>query len=316
MPSLSIVIPAIGGEKLLEQGLVSVLQHRPEDSEVIVVLRESYDDPYGLEEEIRFLQVHQRSGPAACVRAAFEVCESPLLHVLGCGWEVTESWAEAAISAFDDPSVAAVAPIVFQARNPDSVRSMGIEYASFGRYRRSGRGQPVSQACGKTIGPELRAAFYRAESIRSVGGFPTDLEGDAAAVDLALSHRAAGYRAIIKPESQVFAAPSEDSCRTRPSFQRGIDEERLFWRHLPRNGWLSALLLHPWYVVDQSLRELPSSSVIPQIVGRLKACLELPLAHRHHQRLRRLRVRRLDTAQTVRAVSQSTDSPIERRRAA
>ena len=37
-PRLSIVIPAPGNEETLEETLVSVLENRPEDSEIVVVL--------------------------------------------------------------------------------------------------------------------------------------------------------------------------------------------------------------------------------------------------------------------------------------
>ena len=57
MPRLSCVIPAVGTTQDLETTLVSVLEKRPDDCEIIVVLNESYADPYGLKDEVRFVEM-------------------------------------------------------------------------------------------------------------------------------------------------------------------------------------------------------------------------------------------------------------------
>ena len=55
-PRLSIVIPAPGDESTLEETLVSVLENRPENSEIVVVLGFGYHDPWNVCEEVRFIQ--------------------------------------------------------------------------------------------------------------------------------------------------------------------------------------------------------------------------------------------------------------------
>jgi cellulose synthase/poly-beta-1,6-N-acetylglucosamine synthase-like glycosyltransferase len=55
-PRLSIIIPAPGDETTLEETLVSVLENRPENSEIVVVLGFGYHDPWSVGEEVRFIQ--------------------------------------------------------------------------------------------------------------------------------------------------------------------------------------------------------------------------------------------------------------------
>jgi len=56
VPRLSIVIPCLGGAAEFDATLVSVLQHRPADCEVLVIHNEPYDDPYALGHEVRFVE--------------------------------------------------------------------------------------------------------------------------------------------------------------------------------------------------------------------------------------------------------------------
>ena len=52
MPRLSIIIPALGNSARLESTLVSVLENRPLDCDIIVVHTGEYNDPYDLAGEI------------------------------------------------------------------------------------------------------------------------------------------------------------------------------------------------------------------------------------------------------------------------
>ena len=51
MSRLSIVIPVLGSLDGLEDTLVSVLENRPADCQIVVVLNQPYDDPYDLKDE-------------------------------------------------------------------------------------------------------------------------------------------------------------------------------------------------------------------------------------------------------------------------
>ena len=64
-PRLSIVIPAADASAL-EDTLVSVLENRPADSEIIAALTVPYADPWNISEEVRFVQAPVGTSLAAC----------------------------------------------------------------------------------------------------------------------------------------------------------------------------------------------------------------------------------------------------------
>ena len=55
MPRLSILIPALGSPEALETTLLSVLENRPHDCQVLVALGIDYANPYQLDDEVEFL---------------------------------------------------------------------------------------------------------------------------------------------------------------------------------------------------------------------------------------------------------------------
>ena len=62
MPRLSIVIPVLGDPQQLDDTLLSVLENRPANCEILVVHNQPYHDPYNLSDEVRFVEAER--GPA------------------------------------------------------------------------------------------------------------------------------------------------------------------------------------------------------------------------------------------------------------
>ena len=62
MPRLAIIISAVGSIEALENTLVSVLENRPADCDVVVVHSKPYSDPYELKNEVRFVSAPRGSG--------------------------------------------------------------------------------------------------------------------------------------------------------------------------------------------------------------------------------------------------------------
>ena len=124
---MSIVIPFLGNIKRLEDTLVSVLENRPADCQIVVVLNQLYDDPYDLEGEVCFVQAVPGSGLTDCIALGVAVTQSPIVHVMSCGVEATPGWADAALPHFDDPDVAAVAPVVVDRFDTRRILSAGLK---------------------------------------------------------------------------------------------------------------------------------------------------------------------------------------------
>ena len=96
---LSIVIPAteVSG---LEETLVSVLENRPADCDIIVAHTMRYDDPWNIREEVSFVEPPRGSGLIGCIHAGAAAATGDVIHVLAAGWKATEGWTEPALEHF------------------------------------------------------------------------------------------------------------------------------------------------------------------------------------------------------------------------
>jgi hypothetical protein len=290
VPRLSIIIPVLGNSTRLESTLVSVLENRPADCEILVVLGAPYDDPYDLAGEIRFLQVPRQLGLIGGLNEGIEASRSPVIHVLSAGMEVTEGWSEAALTHFKDPCVASVAPMVIDAVDHRTPIAFGLSYCCRrGRVieRRIGVGDDLQQttaACEPidVLGPLVHAAFYRRSAIELVGGLPRGVGDALADADLALALRFAGYRSVCEPRSITLGTPG-DIAPPGPSFRQGLAAERLFWRAAPVAGWLKSLARHPWGVLGDFFGALPRPGAFTSLAGRFLAVCQMGSHRAHHQ---------------------------------
>jgi hypothetical protein len=286
-PRLSIVIPALGSLDALEATLVSVLQNRPSDCEVVVALDREYDDPYELGEEVRFLTARGATTVADALDAVVRVCRAPVVHVLAAGAEVDDGWTEAALGHFCDDRIAAVAPLVMRSREDVQVCSAGVDYTCGGRrvLYRHGDEHFDETIASDVLGPTSIAAFYRREALlklpRAFESRVTDRLFD---VDLALQLQTAGYRAVFEPRSIAYreaaaavAAPS--------AFAAGRGAERLFWRNAPTMGTLKSIALHPFAVLHELFDARPLGAKLAGLAGRALALAEIVSYRRHHRAL-------------------------------
>lgn len=265
MSRLSIIIPFLGNRQALEDTLVSVLENRPEDCEVLVVLGEPYDDPYQLSDEVQFLAAPTGRGSLAYVNRGIEASQSPVVHVIACGTTVEEGWADAALSHFDDPHCAAVAPLVLDPADRGRVLAAGVTYTASGETRKLAGGAPVAKqtAVRRVLAPHASAAFYRKSVLEAAGGF-AELSDGWAGIDLGLSLRKAGYATWLEPRSRVVASAAPATSR----YATAREAECFFWRWAGQFGWLRSVMLHLLLVLGESVRGLVNLSTVPTLLGR------------------------------------------------
>ncbi len=244
MPRLACIIPALGNTESLETTLVSVLERRPDDCEVLVVLNAPYADPYNLQGEVQFLQAGANADLISCLNLGIAETKAPIVHLLASGCQVDDAWIEQALPHFDDPRVAAVTPAIYDANNHQQLLAAGVG------YRRGGRKticrtlpQADEESSLHSVGPLLQAAFYRKAALNAIGGLPAGLGEQLADVDLALALRHARWQIELEPKCRVFAPAIE--APEANGFSTGLHAERLFWRHVPEVGGLVGLLAHP-----------------------------------------------------------------------
>ena len=272
MIRLSILIPFLGNRDSLENTLVSVLEHRPEDVEIVVALGQEYDDPYQLGEEVRFVRVASAATPAPVLNQGIPLCQAPVVHTLACGVAVAEGWIEPALRHFDDRRVASVAPLAVQADDPQRISAAGLEYHCSGNCRRRGRGTPaqsVAQFDGESIGPSCDAGFYRRAALGNRTRVFDPALGSFADFDLALRLLEAGYRTVCEPASIVFQSPLP--LDPAGGWTQARQSEQLFWRHAAKFGWPRSIAAHLALVAGEFARSLPRPRALAQLAGRCLA---------------------------------------------
>jgi hypothetical protein len=305
---LSIVIPCRGGAAEFDGTLVSVLQNRPTDSEVLVVHSKPYDDPYALRGEVNFIEVENDS-LVEMLNAALDHASGEVLHIVGCGLETTESWIAPALAHFDDPDVAAVAPVVL---TPDrrQILSAGVRWSLGGARCVVNDQRIISPGSGrlraKIQGPALIAAFYRREVLEALDGFDTTVGDDLADVAMALAIHSLGWLTVCEPASQLVR-DGDVPAAARGSFARSQAAERLFCRYAHERGVIASLMLHPGTIAADVVSHLLSPMLLTSLLGRAAAWLEFGAAQSHAQHLGGAAQRLKDLADR-RATSRKTTS--------
>lgn len=285
MPHLSIVIPSQKRPDLLRLCLQSVFAHAPCRTQVVVVDDGSAANIVsGVAAEFNGVEIirHQRPrGFAVAANRGIAASAASVVELLNDDTQVAAGWASAALEHFADPAIAAVAPLVFQG-SPDDQRSVidsaGDEYDIGGFARKRGQGERMSERFAgsrEVFGASASSAFYRADVLRAVGGFPEHFGAYFEDVDLAWRIRRAGFRTMYEPRSVVWHRVGSSYGKRRGLVElQSQNEERVFWRNVP-HVW-QALPRHAAVLVGKALRRTREGTLLPWLVGRLRAFAEVP----------------------------------------
>jgi len=290
------VIPAPSDVAALEETLVSVLEKRPADAEVIVALGCDYDDPWNIREEVTFVQAPIGSSLVACVNVGVASSRAEITHILAAGWRATEDWTEGPLSWFDDEATAAVVPLTVAADDQARPSAAGI------RCGRGGRRIEVRPGRGPAHAPALEAGFWRTEFLRRAGpGFATACGDGFADADMAVAVMRSGRAVVCDESSRVVAGPP----RRRPrAFAAGLHAERLFWRSIAGQSLPLALAAHVVEVARHAFVRAPLGT-LPMLAGRLVALMQFGAYLPRYRQLRALMAAglsgsSLDDAPTIR----------------
>ena len=321
VPRLSIVIPCVGGAAEFDGTLVSVLQHRPSDCEVLVIHSLPYDDPYALQGEVRFVRVSGRPNLVELINTGVEAAKGEVVHIVACGLDVTEGWTDGPMARFqEDSSLAAVSPVIVAA-DKFTVEAAGIAW-TWGGSRRILRGPSAAKVGSRgqqhVFGPTLFAGFFRREELWALGGFDERMGHELADVGLALTMRELGLPCMVEPGSQLVLNSLAGIAKPTKSLRQAHLAERLFWRHAVTAGFVRAVLTHAFMVSSEVLGELPRMTSALMLLGRLLAVLEIGSVKRYAVHLAELRNRIEDLHQANPptlsfSTARNTASPVEDR---
>ncbi|HEX3727352.1 MAG TPA: glycosyltransferase family A protein [Pirellulales bacterium] len=258
----------------MEGTLVSVLENRPPDTEILVALDRPYADPYDLKGEVRFIDAPAGAGPSVTVNAGLAAARAPFVHLLASGCRVTDGWTERALARFGASQVGAVAPLAMYLDKPERIFAAGVGYRRGGQRYLVGRDQTrlTGEDVAAIVGPCLFAAFYRKSALERAGGLSPQLGLAQADADLGLSLARGGFTCHFEAQSQVLA--ESDVSEPLGPFRRALYDERLFWRNLPSGSRMGALTAHAAIVAGELLGSLGRPRFIAQLTARFLACCQ------------------------------------------
>lgn len=273
LPRLSIVIPMTTGPADLEDTLVSVLENRPDESEIVVVLARPYADPWNIRDEVRFVQAPSNAGLVSCINLGIAASEAAVIHVLTAGWRATPGWTDAPLAILEAGEAGAAVPVVEDAGR---VVSTGV---------RCSRGGRRLADADKAMAPRLEVGFWRADVLEMAGhGFTHVCGDDCADTDMAVTLDRMGCPVVVEPSSRVVCGVKRRRCNP---FMAGLHAERLFWRSLVGESLVSALPLHVCEVMRHALARAPLGTV-PALAGRLVGLLQFGAYRERYRQLQDL----------------------------
>jgi len=325
VPQLTIVIPFhdTSNRLFLEETLVSLLENRPFDSEILVVCGEKYDDPYHLSEEgVRFLSFPNEKSPIRQINAAMETAASPVVGLLMCGTEVCENWDRDIAQTFAQPDVAVAIPTICHKKRNLNFFSSGVAYHSSGTLRHYRIGQKITDdVC---VAPSVAGAFFRTSTLKKVGGFCSRFCLQIAYIDYSLTMEHLGMQTVFLPA--CFVSDKQSFPVFSSSFQQTRQTEWLFqlWSH--RGHWFLNTLKHFFVVSAEFWGNFPQGKAFHFLAGRISG-----LNHYGAHRLRKQELRRLagefagefaddtdffpEISETSRLLESETENPITKRAA-
>lgn len=268
MLRLSVIIPVVRTLARLEDTLVSVLEHRPDDCDVIVVLDEVYSDPYSLAGEVTFLSAGPGTSLSRAINLGLELSQAPFVHVLPSGNCVHRGWAEAAMAHFRDSRIAAVVPVTLNAQAPERILAAGMGYDRAGQlvYLQRGVSLSETQLCHRTqVLPHFSGAVFRSAGLQAVHGADESLGDRWVLADLTLRLLQTGSLTVLEPHCQVSSDPLSEPSAI--GFAAARDAETFFWRWCDRRG--TTFVRHLALLTREIWAAVPHRQVWPSMAGRL-----------------------------------------------
>jgi GT2 family glycosyltransferase len=299
VPPLSVVIPSHNRPDLLRDCLASVVRCAPAGTEVIVVDDASPGGSVGAVATawpgVRVVRLARRGGFCVAANAGVKAATSEFVELLNDDTEVMDGWADAALRVLVQPGVGAVAPLVMAKSmaggESQIVDSAGDRYFVGGVAGKRGHGRPPLREHlrgGRVFGASASSAFYRRDAFLAVGGFPESFGAYFEDVDLAFRLHRAGWNVEFEPASRVlhrvsssYGAPAHDLLAIQSR-----NEERVFWRNLPRGVLLRALPLHLAVLAAKAWRRWREGTLLPFLRGRLRVLAEVSEICRHRRAIR------------------------------
>ena len=257
---LSIIVPLQGDALAFEATLISILENRPADAEVVVCHDGSYDDPFDLCDEVKFVTTQSNSF-MDLISAGAAAASGRFAHVVSGGLEVTSDWTDAALEKFEHFDCGSVAPIV-RDRHGNQIIAAGWEDSTTRLCHPASNGRESVGSSKKLVGAFLQASFWRTDLLCSL----TEAfhASDAISASVAYQHlaRGAGWRCVVARQCDLICE-DEEVLTGVAGFSRGRTLRGLR-NHFCRGGWSASLQSAAVAAIGCIVRP----SLLPEAIGQ------------------------------------------------
>ena len=198
MPRLSIIVPYLLDDSELEQTLISILENRGRNLELIIVHDGRYSDPHGLDQdEAVLIETKQGTSLTSQLNLAIASACSPYIQVLSPGVEVNEGWYDEALEILEHGPVAAVCQPI-SCTDSNGILT-GLAAASFPHRRVTGTASEVGS-------PLMVGSVFRKRVLNAVGGWMEQSSREVAEVEMGLLLSALELEIAIAENVGIHAA--------------------------------------------------------------------------------------------------------------
>ncbi len=252
MPRLSLIVPFQCDSQALENTLVSVLELRSPDDELLIVHRGEYQDPYGLQgNEAMVLETPASTSLAEQLNIAVQNATGDVLQVVLPGTVLEHDWCVDALAAFDELDVDMIA-LGVSGSGANSLQ-YGFEADLIPQRRATGE-------ASKIAGPLLAGTMIRRSAIECLGGWNTKIPGDLIDFELCLMAKLLGLQVGVVEGSSVTCDESRSMVLSHYELGRSIGQLACAFSEISD----SAIVIEP---LVRRLGHLASGLVSPKLAA-------------------------------------------------
>ena len=252
MPRLSLIVPFQCDSQALENTLVSVLELRSPDDELLIVHRGEYQDPYGLQgNEAKVLETPASTSLAEQLNIAVQNVTGDVLQVVLPGTVLEHDWCVDALAGFDELDVDMIA-LGVSGSGANSLQ-YGFEADLIPQRRATGE-------ASKIAGPLLAGTMIRRSAIECLGGWNTKIPSDLIDFELCLMAKLLGLQVGVVEGSSVTCDESRSMVLSHYELGRSIGQLACAFSEISD----SAIVIEP---LVRRLGHLASGLVSPKLAA-------------------------------------------------
>ena len=274
-------------------------------SEILVCHDGSYQDPFELGDEIRFV-IADSENPLELISAGASQARGRFVHILSDGLRATTGWIDEALEEFEAYDCGAVTPVI-RHQTDGTIVSAGWNDGVVGLCKSADQGQQVvKNSKSNQSGAYLQGSFWRRELLRSLTDALTT--ADLLEASYVFHHLAdqAGWKCSLASDSELLY--THDTLPwNEPSMSRGM-RTQCVKNHFSQGGWSRSLSAGLWSAIASMTRP----GQIAEAIGR---CLASTLSASLAERVRPNHVASCEQHETIVSMpsrTQALDQPLRR----